>query len=279
MATVLARAHQRSVLHVKNVVKARVATIFREMPDYRDPELFATKVAPVVEAGQGAAVSLMDSYLARAIKGTVVGLDKSKLTGAAVRNGADPLEVYQRPLRGLYYDLSQGRGFGPSVEKALLRTLTTAETDIQLASRASAVAYGLATDGAIRAWERVPDDAACTFCLLAATQRYWIEDLQPLHDRCNCTVDPQTGESRIKEITDERLQMGQVVNPQYFEQLGADGVKVSRGDGTTYVWTMKDGSRADAAVAIRDHGELGPVLTDPRDNFRGPADVAADEDA
>ena len=270
MATVLARAHQRAVLHVKNVTKARVETIFRELPDYRDPELFASRVAPVVEAGQSAAVSLMDSYLARAIKGQVVGLDKSKLTGAAVRNGADPLEVYQRPLTGLYYDLSQGKLFPEALDKALGRALTTAETDVQLASRASAIAYGLATSGGISAWERVPDEAACDFCLLAATQRYWLEDLQPLHDRCNCTVQPLTG---------SKANDGQVVNPQYFDQLGADGVNVSRGDGTTYVWSMKEGSRADAAVAIRDHGELGPVLTDPRDNFRGPSDVAADEDA
>lgn len=78
----------------------------------------------------------------------------------------------------------------------------------------------------------------CDLCILASSQRYSRSDLHPIHGNCSCSVEPI---------------------------IGAD-------PGPQDPPPLAD---PDSALAIREHGELGPTLTDARHDFTGPEDLAA----
>jgi hypothetical protein len=171
--------------------------------------------------------------MARFSKGQLADLDPADLIGAAVRNGAEPAEVYARPFVNVWTALGKGVPWIEAVHAGFARATSTAETDVALSSRAAATAYA-AADDRIVGFQRVPDGGACDFCSLVAGQRYHSEDLMPLHNRCGCTVEPIVGAER-------RLFTGRLEND------------VVHGDGIS--------------VVVREHGELGPVLANDADHF------------
>jgi hypothetical protein len=82
-------------------------------------------------------------------------------------------------------------------------------------------------DDLILGYRRVPDGDACTFCQTVSGQRYHTSQLMPIHSHCGCGVDVITGAER----------------PDFSGRLDND------------------------RVAVREHGELGPVLGDPAHHF------------
>lgn len=88
-------------------------------------------------------------------------------------------------------------------------------------------------DELILGYQRVPDGGACSFCQLVSGQRYHTADLMPIHSNCGCGVDVITGTQR----------------PDFSGRYDRD------------------------QVAIRQHGELGPVLVDPAHDFTSTADI------
>jgi hypothetical protein len=202
--------------------------------DKGDVDRFISRVVPQVQSGQRQAVRLTNAYMARFTKGRPANLDLEALTGAGVRNGAAPAEVYTRPFVNVWTALSKGVPFVDAVRSGLARVTSTAEMDVALSSRAASVAYA-ATDDRIVGFERVPDGGACEFCSLVSGQRYHSEDLMPLHNRCGCTVEPLMG------------------------------VPVGR---------SRDVVHGDGVIAaVRDHGELGPMLTNGADAFTSADDI------
>lgn len=251
------------MLTVTSVYQARLATLRRrvsqfaaqqweQLPNYRDTSVdpFVTKIVPVVRAGQVSAVRLTDAYLAHRTTTPVQGLDIEQLVGAAARNGVSPEEVYARPFATVWTSLSKGAEYADAVAAGLARLRSTAEVDITLSMRAAAVDFASSED-TITGWQRVPDGAACDFCLMASTQRYHSEDLMPLHNNCGCTVDPITGPDR------------HVINRELLDRLNASSAADA------------EAITADQ-LAVHDHGELGPVLGAAGDHFdSGPDDIAA----
>src|ERR1044072_6749026 len=88
-------------------------------------------------------------------------------------------------------------------------------------------------DDLILGYQRVPDGGACQFCQLVSGQRYRTEDLMPIHNNCGCGGEPITGAER----------------PNFTGRYDND------------------------LVTVREHGELGPVLTDPHHDFTTEAQV------
>jgi hypothetical protein len=269
VATVLDLAYQRQLIGLRRATSARVATVFTSLGDWSDDAVFVERAVPIAHTGARAAVALTDAYLARSAGIGALGVNPQSVVGS-LRNGADPAEVYRRPLTQLWNDLSNGKPFPDALAGATTRASTIAETDVGLAARDAVVEWAAEAESRnaakIYGWERVTDGDACTFCLLASTQRYTTDQLMPMHDHCFCSVAP------LMEPYD------QVIRPDLLEDLNAEGVKVYRGDGEVQIYGQSsDGTEGDG-VAIREHGELGPVLVNPDHNFRDAADAARDTD-
>ena len=293
----LVQAHRRSLTELRNVTSNRVRALFDRLDSYRDADVapFVESVIPVVQRSQEGAARLRAAMVARAVGAPTPTLDLERVTGAAVRNGTPPEVVYTRPFRQLWQDLGDRVPFSEAKDRAAQRAGDLASMDVMLASRQSAVesgeaiTYNRSTRANVRYWQRVAEGNACQFCLLASTQRYKMEDLMPLHDHCTCDVLP--------------LDSGadQVIDPDLLYRLRAESVSVTRENGETYIygekatpnydWESKvspdvkaavdaqaqaDPPAADApapAVAIKEHGELGPVLVNPDHKFTGPYDL------
>ena len=61
------------------------------------------------------------------------------------------------------------------------------------------------SDG-IRAYRRVLTGREnCALCLVASTQRYWVEDLLPIHPGCDCNVQPLPPGMEDSQVIDQDL--------------------------------------------------------------------------
>jgi hypothetical protein len=212
---------------------------------------FARRAADLVAASQRQAAMLADAYIrtyALGLDGTVVGAAVD-LAAAVGQRGVDPLEVYSRPTITARKALADGREFADALQAARLRAASTADMDVKLAARAAA-RDAMVAAGYTR-YRRVPDATACTFCLTASTQAYRTVDLMPLHARCGCAVAPLPADAPL------------VIDRDLLDRLKASS-------GRDDYWNDRR-----AAIAIREHGELGPVLTAKSHAFTGPGDIAA----
>lgn len=133
-AELLAGYRARVQLVTQRVVGA-ASSVWTSLPDYRDPSIdgFVGKVVPVVMAGQNTIASLTDSffgqlYVAAGLSGKALGSKR----GTYPRN-ADPLEVYRRPAKTVYYELSIGTPLDVAAQRGLDRLVTIVSTDMQLA--------------------------------------------------------------------------------------------------------------------------------------------------
>ena len=122
--TSLTRAYQAELKKTRQAVANHVERQWRALPDHRDDKIagFLEGVLPVVEAGQARAVALTDAYLSSRLGLTgPVGLAVDKLTGAAVRNGVLPADVYTRPFVTVWagiatigYEAAKAKALSPS---------------------------------------------------------------------------------------------------------------------------------------------------------------------
>lgn len=207
---------------------------------------FATAAARTVEASQRAAAQLADAYIRGYVGLQTDRPQRSALDLATIIDlrGVPALDVYRRPTITARTALARGRDFTAAFTEARTRATTTADLDVKLAARRAADDAMAAAD--VTHWRRVPDGTACTFCLTASTQRYRVGDLMPLHTRCGCTIAPlAAGDDRV---IDKAL-------------LGRLEAATGRPD----YWNDPK-----AAIAVRTHGELGPVLVAKNHNFDGP---------
>lgn len=147
----------------------------------------------------------------------------------------DPFEVYTRPFITYYTAVKdRDKDEEQAIFEGLDRATSAAQTDVQLAMRQTLVQVG-EQDDLILGYRRVPDADACEFCKLVSGQRYHTSELMPVHNHCGCGVDVITAENR-----------GDFGGKQHLDR---------------------------PHVAVREHGELGPVLVDPAHDFTAQADL------
>lgn len=247
-------AYQRLLAHLRALAANRVGRAWDALDRYDEADVaaFTSAAVPQVLAAQRGAVAATDGFLATVMRRAPIGLVAADLVGAAVRNGTLPEKVYERPFVNVWRALKDGADIRTAIASGRARAVSAAAMDVALSTRAAARDIG-EQDERITGWERVPDDDACDFCLLASTQRYSTGDLMPLHNFCGCTVDPLVGRRG-----------GQVVNRDLLGELKEKGVTVYDG-GESRVFGNVNGT--DVAAAVREHGELGPVLVDGDDHF------------
>jgi hypothetical protein len=150
--------------------------------------------------------------------------------------------------------------------KALVRVEVVAHTDVTLAVREQ-VRKSLDQVRGVTGYRRIlrpelSQTGPCGLCVVAADRKYKVENLMPLHDNCVCEVLPIIGEF------DPGLNLNASDLRRIYEAAGGTGGEVRRGG------RRHSGALKQIRVALGEHGELGPVLFDADQNFRGPSEVA-----
>ncbi|WP_157536540.1 hypothetical protein [Kitasatospora mediocidica] len=221
-------------------------------------------------ASQQTIATLTDLYIAQILSEMAgrrvqpLGIPAEKVTGAALRNGVTPEIEYERPFKEIWYQLSQDVEFSQAVGLGEQRALSMIATDLQLA-RTHSSRIALSESGpqlGVVGYRRIVSSArSCQLCQIAATQRYHIAELMPIHNNCTCGVSPITAEKDPGQRIDKAF---------LHEEAQASDVS---GKFSPYY--------GNHILEVREHGELGPVLTVRGQSFRGPADIpsAAETDA
>lgn len=192
----LNRVYRTQRLRISQTVTAAVAAAWAALHAERDATI--AQVVQIVTAGQSATVQLVNAYMAaRALH----------VTGETASQALDPADytidkirrlpaavVYSRPFGA--YGAFRAKGADPAraLEAAQVSVVKLARTDLQLAQTHAARDW-MADDPKIYGWRRVLNgDKNCPLCTLAATRIYYRGDLMPIHENCDCTVEPLYGE-------------------------------------------------------------------------------------
>lgn len=230
MASQLARAHIEAQARLRRLTGTAVERVWHDLPGYdrADVDQWLSTVLPVVSTAKRTSVAITDAYLAMALGRAPLGVDAQRII-AGLRNGADPATVYERPFVTLWTALGNGTPWEQAVSQGLDRAVSTAGMDVQLAFRSTANEIGQADDN-IYGYQRVADDGACDFCQEVDGAYLKDADSSPLHNNCGCGVDPLTAPHPRAAF-------------------------------------LPSGASVHDTFAIHEHGELGPVLTDPSHDF------------
>lgn len=245
----LARVYDSQVHAVRASLEAFAARMWKGSPDYRDAavERMVAAIVPRVTAGQVRTAQLTRAYLVECAK--VLGLstkvpvvDVAEVVG---QRGVDPNVVYRRPAVSVYTALSEGKSPSEAVAAGGLRLLQLVGGDMQLAKRAQARSTMRASG--VKAYRRILTGREnCALCLIASTQRYWVEDLLPIHPGCDCDVGPlPEGYDPAEQTIDSGL-----LEQVHETVAGAVGASDRGGRLPDY---------RDLVIETK-HGEYGPVL-------------------
>lgn len=229
-----------------------IERIWRGMPGYdrRDLPRWLRAAVPLSLAAQRQSSAITEAFVARSLGRRPIGIDRSLTTGRAIRSGADPEEVYTRPFVTLWTALGAGVEFARASEAALARATGTIAMDVQMSARATfaRIEGELGESDGFYGYERVADAGACEFC--QEVDGAYVKNADgfamALHNHCGCSLEPLTEPHR---------------NARYLP----DGTEIR---------PYAQGP-LNEKVAIREHGELGPLLGHPAHDFAGPEAVGS----
>jgi hypothetical protein len=231
-----------------------------------DMERFVAQAVPLLEGGQlhlAALTALMVAEQASQAVGAVIAPPGIPAAAAVnLRTGVDARDVYQRPFVTVYTALSRDVVLPRAVELGATRLAQIAELDLQTTYAHASRAAMLQLPEGIRprSWRRVPvGPRNCAMCLVASTQRYHIETLNPIHPACDC---------QVAQVFD--ADPGQVLDPDLLERVHT-AVEALTGQSDRGGRTPDYRELLVSSTAT--HGELGELLVRPGDRFTGPADL------
>lgn len=182
-----------------------------------------------------------------------------------------PAVPYRRIAEQYRYQvIAEGVPEEKAQNKALVRIEALVRTDITLAVREQYYRNLNLPRGQRQqavGWRRVlhpelSESGPCGLCVVAADRVYKREQLKEIHDRCVCEVLP------IYVGADPGLTLNRDDLNRLYDAAGGTGGDV-----------IKNGRRHSGAlkkirVVLTEHGELGPVLINADQHYRGPAEVA-----
>jgi hypothetical protein len=227
---------------IRSLISDQLVGFWLGMGSYRDPDVdrFVRLAVPKVRAGQVATARATAAYLG----GPVAA--REAISGVRPVEGA---VEYRRPAVRLYTELARGAAFGAAVSGAADLLANLVSTDMQLALRYQSQ-VSLSSQGVTKYRRVLSGFENCPRCAIAAQNVYSTADLLPIHGHCDCTVEPVTD-----GVPDFQL-----------PPLDLTAERAAAVDG---------GASLESLIAVREHGELGPVITWASDQFTGPADIAA----
>jgi hypothetical protein len=184
-------------------------------------------------------------------------IDPADYTVAALRNGATDVEVYRRPFVQVYTNLSQDKTMTAAIAAGAQRIASIASTNVQLARRNAGFQARGRNDRIVGYARTLTGAENCALCYVASTQRYTRGELLPIHPGCDCGEMPIYGTQDPGQVIDElRLNATHEAVEQRFGFSAADARTIDYRD-----------------ITIREHGELGPLLTVADQKFTGPSQI------
>ena len=229
---------------------------------WRDADIarWVSLISPRVTAGQVAIANLTDQYLARILAADPVGV----IDVRNLRGGPTAAEVYARPAVTMRTKLSEGSTMTAALQAGALRAVDLVTTDLQLAmthqSQVSMSRHG------VQFFQRVlVGPADCALCMIASTQHYRTGNLMPIHPGCNCDVRPLPNDTARFTAMDGS---DRVIDPDLLAKthnMVADLLGDADSSGRSPDYRK--------LLAVREHGEIGPVLTFKHQQFTGPSAI------
>lgn len=211
----------------------------------------AARSATIVDASLAQTRRLASSYT----QTVLTDLDAApkvmpKVEDIYPRSGTTELDVYSRPAEVYLYAISQGKTDEEALKMALARVKALAAMDTAAAER-DAMATILAESPKVIGYRRsihpeLSRTGTCGLCMVAATQFYTLEELMPLHNECKCKTVPVTKDA------DPGLKLNEF-----------DLKEIYNAAGSTAAADLKR-----TRVAVKENGELGPILVRDGQNFR-----------
>tara|TARA_R110000822_G_scaffold23271_1_gene72182 strand:- start:225 stop:2267 length:2043 start_codon:yes stop_codon:yes gene_type:complete len=256
----ITRGYQALSTNFVDEAGAIAGNTFRNLGSWRDEDIatFIEQVSVPLEGIKRNAASSAIAYheqVARVTKNAfkapgVAGLD---LSMGALRNGANVNQVYGRPFVQMRMALVKGASFTDALDTGALTATSFARTEVQLSRRQASLFARKANDNIVGYLRTLTGRENCALCYAASTQRYHKGDLLPIHPACDCGEMPIYGDSDPGQIIDQQLldKSHEAVG----QRFGIDA-----------------GGRAPdyRKIMIRDHGEMGPMLTVRGQKFTGP---------
>jgi hypothetical protein len=219
-------------------------------------------------------------------------LDRAEALGRTSRRGVQidipDAPAVERPRRGVQIELGipgpterERKPLTAAVGDGERRVRSLALTDVELATTHTA-RERLADEPEVRFYRRVLTGAeSCGLCIVASTQRYRKRDLLPIHPNCDCVVAPILGDQdpgrviNSSRVTDEASPVGETRSgvPVYSAEdlLDANAMTddVHNAIRETFGEMAFDARQIDyrKILLVKQHGELGPVLTVKRHKF------------
>lgn len=264
-------ATQRELLDAYNRISsrlirgtsARLQTAFTNLGNWRDEDF--ERLLPLVEstlagAKLQAARLQIEFYRQMAeLRGELYNaptIRPDELSTQVIRNGATTSEVYRRPFVDVYTALSNDKTVTEAIRAGQLRISSLASTDVQLARRNAGLTARNGNQNIVGYVRTLTGAENCALCYVASTQRYTRGELLPIHPGCDCGEMPIYGDQDPGQVIDEiRLEATHEAVEQRFgvtDRGGRDPID------------FRD-------IAIREHGEMGPMLTVADQNFTGPS--------
>ena len=181
---------------LRDSVVAQATAIWQTQ--HEDRNRYLAQVLTAVEGGQRAMATLTSAYLTA--KAREVGHARFKAlalddyTVAKLRD-TKAVEVYARPYGAFYGQLKEGADEAAAHASALDAVSKLAATDVHMAYTKSAADW-MDGDASIGAYKRVPS-GTCDYCEAAAEGLYHPTVQMPIHENCECDLEPVFGAAAI----------------------------------------------------------------------------------
>jgi len=239
---------------------AIASNTFRNLGKWRDEDIatFVEQVSVPLQGIKRNAASGAIAYheqIARISKKafkapSVADLD---LSMSALRNGANVNQVYGRPFVQMRMALAKGESFTDALALGSRTADSFARTEVQLSRRQASLFARKANDNIVGFLRTLSGSENCALCYVASTQRYRKGDLLPIHPACDCGEMPIYGDSDPGQVIDRQLldKSHEAVGQRFGIDLGGRDPDYRK-------------------IMIRDHGEMGPMLTVKGQKFTGP---------
>ncbi|MDP7729503.1 hypothetical protein [Mycobacterium sp. TY813] len=184
------------------------------------------------------------------------------------KDDAEATKIFERAAETYRYERSIGAEHDAANAKAEQRIATIVDNNMMLSARLASQQTLMRVaeqDERVIGYRRIIHPEAskggvCGLCIAAADRVYKVSDLQPIHDRCECTISPVTTEH----------DPGFTLNYDELERLYAHSAETApmetiynKGEaiGTRRALPTSAKALKKTRYQIVHHGELGPVLT------------------
>jgi hypothetical protein len=236
----------------------------RDLGDYHDSSLpeWAARSGPLVSEAQLTVMDMANAIIDMQLDILLDGdysteyPDPDKVTGPAVRGGAAISEVYGRAFKPIWQGLGNGLPLSTSVDYGVERLLSMFDVDIERVIDHVSVER-FANEHKIVGYKRVLTGVHnCALCILASTQLYHKSELKGIHPHCKCKVLPVLSFEDISKTL--RQDLIEQVHASIKERYGSFDPS---GRSIDYR----------KILMVRQHGEIGPMLTFRNHHFTGPS--------